>query len=138
MIVDKGTYARMRQRTPAALSHWIRDGKLTPPALVCRDGRELVDVAAADEQLAAVLDPSQQLARPHPIAAPAPRPEPRYALEQLLDARTGGELNVLIALQGWLPTLADHLALRMGVDKSEVEAVIAESHAGFLERWRQQ
>lgn len=58
----------MRKRAPSAVSNWIADGKLTPPALV-QDAEkgELIDVEEADKQLAATLDPSQQLAQADPI-----------------------------------------------------------------------
>lgn len=129
MIVTKAAYARMRHRTPAALSHWIRDAKLVPPALVLKDGRELVDVALADEQLAEILDPSQQLAQPHPMTTCVEMPtEP----SRLLDAQLAGELRVQIAVQTWLPALTAEIALELDVEKSVVEAITLKSHARFL------
>lgn len=67
----------MRQRDPSAVSHWIKTGKLTPPALV-GDGRTAkIDVELADAQLAAVLDLGQQLSQTRPIAPPVmARPAP--------------------------------------------------------------
>lgn len=66
-LVTKSQYARMRNREPSAVSNWIAGGKLAPPALVQQDGKELIDVAAADAMLAERLDPSQQLAQDTPI-----------------------------------------------------------------------
>ncbi len=69
LIVSKSEYARMRGRSPAALSHWIREGKLTPPALIGSGRTARIDVKLADEQLATTLDIGQQLAQPAPVAA---------------------------------------------------------------------
>ncbi len=62
----------MRNRDASAVSHWIRTGKLTSPALVGEGRLAKIDVALADVQLAAVLDLGQQLAQPAPLMAPAP------------------------------------------------------------------
>ena len=65
-LVSKSVYAQMRGRGPSAVSNWIKDGKLEPPA-VTDDG--LINVPLADAMLAARLDPSQQLAQDRPIGA---------------------------------------------------------------------
>jgi hypothetical protein len=60
-IVPKLEYAKMRSRHPSAISHWIRTGKLTAPALVGTGRSARIDVAEADRQLADHLSLSHQV-----------------------------------------------------------------------------
>lgn len=60
-IVPKAEYARLCGRHPSAVSHWIRDRKLTPPALVGQGRSAKIDVAEANRQLAHELSLSHQL-----------------------------------------------------------------------------
>jgi hypothetical protein len=70
-LVSKSEYARLRGRAPSAVSNWIAEGKLKPPALVGSGPRAKVDVAQADRQLGALLDLGQQLAQERPVASAA-------------------------------------------------------------------
>lgn len=70
-LVSKSDYARRVDRSPAAVTHWIKEGKLTKPALVDVDGEEMIDALAADAMLALTLHPSQQAAQDRPIGVPA-------------------------------------------------------------------
>lgn len=97
-VVTKGKYAKMKGRAPSAVSNWIAEGKITAAALQGTGNRAQIWVEQADADLAASLDPSQQLtqrvplnlvAAPPPAAAPAapataPR-QPAYASERDLD-----------------------------------------------------
>jgi hypothetical protein len=84
-IVSKGDYARMKERTPAAVSIWIRDGKISRAGLVGEGNAAKIWVEQADADLTRNLDPAQQAAQAHPVglvpapaplAAPAPVPAP--------------------------------------------------------------
>ncbi|MEI6560382.1 MAG: hypothetical protein WCO00_18450 [Rhodospirillaceae bacterium] len=107
----------MVNRTPAAVSKWIREGKLHGPALV-GDGRGAqIDVDVALGQLGVSLDLGQQLAQSQPVigrattapveAAPLPDDQAR-----LLKARADREELALqvdgaraAELEGrWMPT----------------------------------
>lgn len=95
-LASKSRFAEMVNRTPAAVSKWIREGKLHGPALV-GDGRGAqINVDVALEQLGVSLDLGQQLAQSQPIigrattapveAAPLPDDQAR-----LLKARADRE-----------------------------------------------
>jgi len=66
-VVSKSEYAKMRGRTASAVSHWIRSGKLSGPALIGRGRMAKVVVEEADQQLATLLDIAQQEAQESPI-----------------------------------------------------------------------
>lgn len=68
--VSKGEFAQMVRRSPAAISNWIRDGKLSGDALVGEGNRARINVAVALGQLGLSLDLGQQLAQPEPILLP--------------------------------------------------------------------
>ncbi len=90
-IVTKGEYARMRNRTPGAVSHWIRQGKLHGPALVGRGRTARIVVEEADRQLADLLDLGQQYAQERPITlALAPHAQERPDDDDGEDAQTAG------------------------------------------------
>lgn len=87
-LVSKSDYARMRNRSPGAVSKWIETGKLKPPALVGAGRQAKVNVAEADRMLADTLDLGQQLAQPAPVlltaaaaAAAPPAAAPAVPLE---------------------------------------------------------
>jgi hypothetical protein len=108
-IVPKLEYARMRDRHPSAISHWIRTRKLTAPALVGTGRNARINVAEADRQLADTLSLSHQLgtairepgrdifatpaAAPSVAAEPLPPSEPTTPSDQarLLRARAERE-----------------------------------------------
>jgi hypothetical protein len=69
-VVTKGEYARLKGRSPAAVSNWIKEGKITPSALEGKGNRARVWVEQADADLARGLDPAQQAAQPAPAVAP--------------------------------------------------------------------
>lgn len=87
-VVSKSEYARMRSRSPAAISHWIRDGRLHGPAFVGVGRSARVVVAEADRQLARLLDPSQQAVQP---AAAAPDATVVTDRDKYLEARARRE-----------------------------------------------
>jgi hypothetical protein len=98
-LVHKAEYARMRGRGKSAVSNWIAAGQLEAPALVMRDGVEMIDVEIADAMLAARLDQSQQLAQSSPMtgapldddddvkAGPGLAPEQREYLQLKVDEK---------------------------------------------------
>jgi hypothetical protein len=66
-IVTKGEYARLKQRSAAAVSIWIRDGKISRAALIGEGNAAKIWVEQADADLARTLDPAQQAAQSHPV-----------------------------------------------------------------------
>jgi hypothetical protein len=73
-VVTKGEFARLKGRTPSAVSNWIADGKITPAALIGKGPRARIWVERADADLAASLASGQQLAQANPIGPTLPRP----------------------------------------------------------------
>ena len=79
-VVTKGRFAEMKGRTPAAVSNWIKRGRITATALVGEGNNARIWVEQAERDLALALDPAQQAAHPVPQAvitsdgaqAPAP------------------------------------------------------------------
>jgi hypothetical protein len=74
-IITKGEYARLKERSPAAVSIWIRDGKISRDALIGEGNAAKIWVEQADADLARSLDPAQQAAQAHPVGlVPVPAP----------------------------------------------------------------
>lgn len=71
-LMSKGEYARYKERAPSAVSNWIAEGRLVPPAIIGEGQRAKVWVEEADRQLAEGLDPSQQNAQARPIEPTPP------------------------------------------------------------------
>ena len=74
-VVSKGEFARLKQRGPSAVSNWIKDGKISPAALIGKGNAAKIWVEQAERDLAASLDPSQQVIQAAPIlptSAPVP------------------------------------------------------------------
>lgn len=89
-IVSKADYARLKSRTPSAISNWIAAGKISSAALIGTGVRAKIWVEQADADLIRNLDPAQQSAQVAPVAPssslpldgdaqPAPLPSPRSA-----------------------------------------------------------
>jgi len=66
-IESKGAFARRMGRGPSAVSNWISQGKITEAALIGKGNAAKVWVERAQADLAASLDPSQQLMQVSPI-----------------------------------------------------------------------
>lgn len=71
-IVTKTEFAAIVNRTPGAVSHWIRDGKIKGLALVGEGSRAKIRVKTALDQLGLTLDLAQQAAQAEPVPAAAP------------------------------------------------------------------
>lgn len=74
-IVSKGEFARLKQRGPSAVSNWIAHGKISAAALIGKGNAAKIWVEQAERDLAASLDPSQQVIQAVPIlptSAPVP------------------------------------------------------------------
>lgn len=88
-LVTKGEYARRKKRSPAALSKWIKLGRISQAALVGEGNSAKIWVEQAEADLTASLDPSQQLMQLAPILPPEPTaaepPQPRQISERELD-----------------------------------------------------
>lgn len=65
-LVSKSEYARLKNRTPQAVSNWIASGVITSKALVGSGRRAKICVEQADSDLARQLDPGQQSAQARP------------------------------------------------------------------------
>jgi len=70
-VVTKGEFARLKGRSPAAVSNWIKDGRLTAAALIGTGNRARIWVEQADADLARSLDPVQQDRLAQPVATTA-------------------------------------------------------------------
>jgi hypothetical protein len=74
-VETKGEFARRKHRSPACVSAWIADGKITRAALVGNGMRARIWVEQAEADLAASLNPSQQWHHEFPAnAATSPLP----------------------------------------------------------------
>ena len=97
MIVAKNEFAKMVNRSAAAVSQWIGAGKLHGEALVGTGRYAQINVDVALRQLGMALDLGQQLAQARPILSaerPALAPEPLAVpgdQERLLKARADRE-----------------------------------------------
>ena len=60
ILETKGQFAKRKHRSPACISAWIAEGKITSAALVGTGQRALVWVERAEADLAATLEPNQQ------------------------------------------------------------------------------
>lgn len=69
-IVSKGDFARLKGRTPAAVSQWIANGRITKAALVGEGVRARIKVEQANADLARNLDPVEQDKQAQPILPP--------------------------------------------------------------------
>src|SRR5690606_3975313 len=69
--VSKAEFARRIGRSKAAVSGYIKDGKLSGAALVPSDRGEMIDVTEALAQLGRSLDPVQRVAQPPRQGQPA-------------------------------------------------------------------
>lgn len=66
-VVSKGEFAKRKGRGPSAVSNWIAAGKITAAALVGSGNAAKIWVEQAERDLAASLDPSQQVIQAQPI-----------------------------------------------------------------------
>jgi hypothetical protein len=57
--LSKGNYARMKDRTPQAISNWIKRNMISPAALIGEGSAAEIWVEQADADLARGLDPAQ-------------------------------------------------------------------------------
>lgn len=73
-LVTKGQYAQLKGRSPAAVSHWIDDGKISVAALIGVGQRAKIWVEQADRDLAASLDSEQQDRQAAPVLPPSVAP----------------------------------------------------------------
>lgn len=63
-VVSKSDYARLHSRTPAAVSQWLKDGKISKEALIGEGRNAKIWVERADLDLQETLDTVQQSFRP--------------------------------------------------------------------------
>lgn len=108
-LVTKSAYARLRNRAPSAVSNWIADGKLTPPAVV----DDMIDVALADAQLAERLDPSQQLAQERPLSGADLDDDADADEDPLLEGSTAGAASSRDATKRYLQAKAEEKELEV-------------------------
>jgi hypothetical protein len=73
-VVTKGEYAVRKNRSPACITKWISEKKISAAALVGDGHRARIWVEQADYDLAMRLDPSQQSAQPNPVGGSAGPP----------------------------------------------------------------
>lgn len=66
-LVTKGQYAQLKGRSPAAVSHWITDGKISALAVLGVGQRAKIWVEQADRDLIASLDADQQDRQAAPV-----------------------------------------------------------------------
>lgn len=66
-IISKGEFAKRKDRTPQCVSKWISKGKITKAALIGEGNSARIWLERAEADLAASLDPSQQLIQASPI-----------------------------------------------------------------------
>lgn len=66
-LVTKGQYAQLKGRSPAAVSNWIAEGKISQAALHGEGQRAKIWVEQADRDLVASLDVEQQDRQAAPI-----------------------------------------------------------------------
>lgn len=71
-VVSKGEFARRKSRGPSAVSNWIAAGKISAAALIGKGNAAKIWVEQAERDLAASLDPSQQVIQAAPILPQAP------------------------------------------------------------------
>ncbi|KWV54326.1 hypothetical protein AS156_00945 [Bradyrhizobium macuxiense] len=69
-IRTKGEYARLKSRSPQAVTKWIATGKISKAAIIGDGPRARIWVEQADADLAANLDPSQQWSQEVPANDP--------------------------------------------------------------------
>jgi hypothetical protein len=79
-VVSKGEFAKRKQRGPSAVSNWIAAGQITKASLIGEGHRAKIWVEQAERDLAASLDPSQQVIQVAPILAQAQAPLPDLPL----------------------------------------------------------
>lgn len=91
VVVTKGEFARMRGVAPSAVSNWLRDGKLFGAALVGTGARARIRVAVAEAQLAATLDPGQQMGQGKVPLTAAARPDDESSLARYQAAKAERE-----------------------------------------------
>lgn len=69
-IVTKLEFAEMKRRAKSAVSNWIKEGKISPAALIGSGVRARIWVERAEADLAGALDEAQQMAQAQPVTAP--------------------------------------------------------------------
>lgn len=74
-IVTKAEYAKLKNRSPSCISNWIKEGKITPAALIGTGVRSRIWVEQADADLLRNLDVGQQTAQATPIMPSGPAPD---------------------------------------------------------------
>lgn len=73
-LVTKGQYAQLKGRSPAAVSNWIAEGKITVAAIEGTGQRAKIWVEQADRDLTASLDADQQDRQAAPVMPVAALP----------------------------------------------------------------
>lgn len=66
-IITKGEFAARQKRSPACVSNWIAEGKISKEALIGDGVRARIWLERALSDLTANLDPSQQVSQSRPI-----------------------------------------------------------------------
>jgi hypothetical protein len=66
-LVTKGEFAKLKNRSPAAVSHWIEDGRISAAALIGQGQRAKIWVEQAEADLARNLDVEQQDRQAAPV-----------------------------------------------------------------------
>lgn len=71
-VVTKGDFARLKSRSPACISKWILEKKISPEALIGEGRLARIWLERAEADLTRTLDPAQQAAQESPILGPVP------------------------------------------------------------------
>lgn len=90
-LVTKGDFARRMNRGPSAVSNWISAGKISAAALVGKGNSAKIWLEQAQADLAASLDPSQQVIQPSPILSAGSSAAPSSDIPLLLTAGASQE-----------------------------------------------
>lgn len=91
-IVTKAEYAKLKNRAPSCISNWIKEGKITPAALIGTGVRSRIWVEQADADLLRNLDVGQQTAQTNPIMPSGSAPDLLHPATRV--AYTDDEENV--------------------------------------------
>lgn len=65
-VLSKTEFAKLKQRSPACVTKWLKLGKISPAALIEVDGIQKIIVEQAERDLSRSLDPAQQFAQENP------------------------------------------------------------------------
>lgn len=150
--ISKLEFARLIGRDPSAISHWIRDVRLTAPALVGTGRHARIDAAAALAQLGITLSLSHQVGAairqqgrdilgsaqpatepPPPPSAPADAAPPQNDQARLLRARA--EREELAAAQAAAEAQARNGTWVIRADADREHARRLSEILATIERW---